>query len=149
MNSAQSGVNVGIVVLVKHIQSRSERSREDGRILRNDGDSTSQISQANLGNVYRIISTKEDLRGEPYSPSPSMTIRPPAASTNRKKLNAKVDFPQPVDPTIPTFSCATTSKLIPWSTLGRSGCDTISLLDQLRAGLTAYLMTRFSTEMDP
>lgn len=52
---------------------------------------------------------------------PSMTIRPEWASTNRKKLRARVLLPHPVAPTIPIFSLGFTEKEIPCSTLGRSG----------------------------
>jgi hypothetical protein len=52
---------------------------------------------------------------------PSIVIRPLVASTKRKKLSANVDFPHPVDPTIPIFSRGETEKLMPCRTSGKSG----------------------------
>jgi hypothetical protein len=48
-----------------------------------------------------------------HAPIPSIVILPAVASTNLKKLKARVDLPQPVDPTIPTFSCPATVNDIP------------------------------------
>ena len=60
-----------------------------------------------------------------YKPIPSITIRPCVASTKRKKLNARVDLPQPVEPTMPIFCRGATLKEIPCRTFGKSGYEAL------------------------
>ena len=52
---------------------------------------------------------------------PSIRIEPECASTKRKKEAARVLLPQPVEPTMPTFSPALIEKVKSWRTSGSSG----------------------------
>ena len=51
MDSFERGVNVRIIVLVKHIKSGTQCSRQNSRILRDDSNTGAEIGQANLGNI--------------------------------------------------------------------------------------------------
>lgn len=87
---------------------------------------------------------------------PSMRIRPSTGSTNRKNDSARVLFPDPVRPRMPTFSPGRTSNERWCSTLGRSGCPIVSRLRQgphsrrqRKEERTAYRMTRSSHWITP
>jgi len=120
MHPLERSIDIGIVVLVEHIQRRTQSPGQDGWVLRDDRHSRSQIRQTNFGDVFGLVSSSR--LPTLNLPMPSIVIRPLVASTKRKKLSAKVDFPHPVEPTIPIFSLGETEKLIPCSTSGRSGC---------------------------
>jgi hypothetical protein len=109
MDPFESCIDIDIVVLVKDVERGPQCSRQDRWILRDDGDATPQVGQPNFGNIcpcqYR--DARRNL------PIPSMMILPSCASTNRKKLRARVLLPHPVAPTIPIFCLGATENEMP------------------------------------
>jgi len=54
MNSSQTLEDLGVIKLAEDVKGRSKGPREDGRILRDDGDSRSKVRQSDFRDVDSI-----------------------------------------------------------------------------------------------
>ena len=54
MNTLQRSVYIRIVVLVKDIDCRPNSPRQNHRVLRDDGDSASEVGETNMGDVDAV-----------------------------------------------------------------------------------------------
>lgn len=58
VDPAEGGVDVGVVVLVKDVERRSQGAGENGRVLRDDGEAAAKVGETDLADVFgRLVRT--------------------------------------------------------------------------------------------
>lgn len=135
MHSPECGVNIDIVIFVKDIECWTQCPGQNCWVLRYNGHSTSQISQSNFWYVYPINLNATFRRLNKTEEAQSQCGLATTGSTNNANLLSRGHFKRNI--------------MEDARKVGLQTHVSVKANEGAWGTLTAYLMTRFSTLMDP